>query len=345
MDGDSIAAFWDPVIKAGKETAMIHAGLELQVWAKIAAGYRTAHDLAGHEGWDPTGTRALLDALFATGLLEKDEAGYQLTPMAEQTLLPGSPAYEGNGLLLEWVGLGHSQLAQAIRTGKRPMISDLTSEGEAASWASFASTHGFRAPDLVVPQWFWSLVDSFWRAAGVEARDGLRVLDVGCGLGVISMAPARQNPGVHAALLDRQPELDLARAVAEKLNLSRQLTMLAGDMRVLDYGRSQFDVVLFSYSLMFFGPEDHVNLLRKAYDALVPDGTLVLSQYIADDARRKRKGALRNALWIYASTAQGDAYTASECKGFVEQAGFVNVIEKEIILDEEDAAFILGTKP
>jgi ubiquinone/menaquinone biosynthesis C-methylase UbiE len=345
MDGDSIAAFWDPVIKAGKETAMIHAGLELQVWAKIAAGYRTAHDLAGHEGWDPTGTRALLDALFATGLLEKDEAGYQLTPMAEQTLLPGSPAYEGNGLLLEWVGLGHSQLAQAIRTGKRPMISDLTSEGEAASWASFASTHGFRAPDLVVPQWFWSLVDSFWRAAGVEARDGLRVLDVGCGPGVISMALARQNPGVHAALLDRQPELDLARRVAEKLNLSRQLTMLAGDMRVLDYGRSQFDVVLFSYSLMFFGPEHHVNLLRKAYDALVPDGTLVLSQYIADDARRKRKGALRNALWIYASTAHGDAYTASECKGFVEQAGFVNVIEKEIILDEEDAAFILGTKP
>jgi 2-polyprenyl-3-methyl-5-hydroxy-6-metoxy-1,4-benzoquinol methylase len=345
MDADSIATFWDPIIKAGKETAMIHAGLELQVWAKIAAGYRAAHDLAGHEGWDPTGTRALLDALFAMDLLEKDEAGYQLTPMAEQTLVPGSPAYEGNGLLLEWVGLGHSQLAQAIRTGKRPTISDLTSEGEAASWASFASTHGFRAPDLVVPQWFWSLVDSFWRAAGIEARDGLRVLDVGCGPGVISMALARQNPGVHAALLDRQPELDLARAVAAKLNLSRQLTMLAGDMRALDYGRSQFDVVLFSYSLMFFGSEEHVNLLRKAHDALVPGGTLVLSQYIADDARRKRKGALRNALWIYASTAQGDAYTTSECKGFVERAGFVNVIEKEIILDEEDAAFILGTKP
>jgi cyclopropane fatty-acyl-phospholipid synthase-like methyltransferase len=159
------------------------------------------------------------------------------------------------------------------------------------------------------------------------------------------MALARQNPGVHATLLDRQPELDLACAVAEKLSLSQQLTMLTGDMRVLDYGKSHFDVVLFSYSLMFFGPEDHVNLLRKAYDALVLGGTLVLSQYIADDARRKRKGALRNALWIYASTAQGDAYTTSECKGFVEQAGFVNMIEKEFTLGEEDAAFILGTKP
>jgi SAM-dependent methyltransferase len=345
MDADSIAAFWDPIIKAGKETAMIHAGLELQIWAKVAAGHHTAHDLAKHENWDPTGTRALLDALFAIGLLEKDEAGYQLAPIAEQTLLPGSPAYEGNGVLMEWAGLGNSPLAQAIRTGKRPVITDLTSEGEAASWASFASTHGFRAPDLVVPQWFWSLVDSFWHAAGIEAHDGLRVLDIGCGPGVISMALARQNPGVHATLLDRTPALDLARAVAEKLNLRRQLTMLPGDMRALDYGRSQFDVALFSYCLMFFSPEEHVNLLHKAYNALAPGGTLVLSQYIADDARRKRKNALRNALWIYASSAQGDAYTTSQCKGFVERAGFVNVIEKEFILDEEEAALILGTKP
>jgi len=64
LDADSIAAFWDPITKAGNKTAMIHAGLELQVWAKIAAGYHTANVLAGHEGWDPTGTRALLDALL-----------------------------------------------------------------------------------------------------------------------------------------------------------------------------------------------------------------------------------------------------------------------------------------
>lgn len=345
MDADSIAAFWDPITKAGTKTAMIHAGLELQVWAKIAAGYRTAHDLARHEGWDPTGTRALLDALFAIGLLEKDEAGYLLPPIAEQTLLPGSSAYEGGALLLEWVTLGHSQLAQAIRTGKRPVISDLTSEGEAVSWASFSATHGFRAPDLIVPQWFWSLVDSFWDATGIRARDGLRVLDVGSGPGVVSMALARQNPGVQVTLLDRQPGLDLARAVAEKLGLSQQLTMLAGDMRALDYGRNQFDVVLFSYCLMFFSPNDHINLLRKAHAALVSGGTLVLSQYIADNARRKRKGALRNALWIYASTAQGDAYTTSECLDFVEQAGFVNAIEKEWLVDEEVHAFIVATKP
>jgi ubiquinone/menaquinone biosynthesis C-methylase UbiE len=337
--------FWNPISKAGKKTAMIHAGLELRVWEKIAAGYRTAQDLAQHEGWDPTGTRALLDALFAIDLLDKDATGYHLVPIAEQTLLPASPDYQGSDLLMDWAALGHSQLADAIRTGKRPLIADVGGESQAAAWATLSGTHGFYAPDLVVPQWYWSRVDSLWCAAGIEARDGLRVLDVGSGPGVVSMALARQHRGVHATLMDRQPELDLARAVAEKQGLSHQLTMIPGDMRTLDYGRNQFDVVLFAYSLMFFGTEEHVNLLRKAQAALVPGGTLILSQFIADDARRTRKGALINALWIYASTAQGDAYTTSECVSFLEEAGFVNAVERELTENEAVTVLIRAIKP
>src|SRR5574341_1045562 len=91
----SYRAFWDPVIRAGLMTAMIHAGLELQVWAKIAAGNRTVDDLVGHEHWDVTGTRTLLDALVAIDLLDKDEQGYRLVPRAEQTLLPDKADYWG----------------------------------------------------------------------------------------------------------------------------------------------------------------------------------------------------------------------------------------------------------
>ena len=39
-------AFWEPITSAGKKTAVIHAGLELRVWEKIAAGHHTANDLA-----------------------------------------------------------------------------------------------------------------------------------------------------------------------------------------------------------------------------------------------------------------------------------------------------------
>jgi len=336
----SSKAFWDPIIRAGSKTAMIHAGLELQVWAKIAAGYRTAKDLAQHEGWDLTGTRALLDALVAIDLLDKGERGYRLVSRAEQTLLPDEPDYWGLEVLNNWGVLGHSQLAVAIRTGKRPLIEDVAGEAWAAGWAT---EHRVESPDLVVPESKWAKVASLLSAAGIEARDGLRVLDVACGLGVISLALAQQHRGVHARLMDRPPTLDLARALAAKLGLSEQITMIPGDMLTLEYGRNQFDVVWFGYSLMFFGPEDTVTLLRKAHAALVSGGTLVINQYIADDARRKRKEALINALWLYASTAQGDAYTTSECQSFLEQAGFVNPVEREMTEIEE--VLIRATRP
>ena len=39
----------------------LRAALELQLWEKIAAGEETAEKMADQEGWDPTGTRVLLD--------------------------------------------------------------------------------------------------------------------------------------------------------------------------------------------------------------------------------------------------------------------------------------------
>lgn len=94
---------------------------------------------------------------------------------------------------------------------------------------------------------------------------------------------------------------------------------------------------------LFFGPDVTVELLRKAYDALVPGGTVVINQYIADDGRRRRREALVQALWLYASTVQGDAYTTSECRGFLERAGFVDPVERELTGVED--VLVRATKP
>ncbi len=335
MDAEWMEAFWESISRAGEKTALIHAGLELQIWAKIAAGYRTVNDFVEHDGWDLTGVRILLDGLYAIDLLEKSAAGYHLVPIAEQTLLPASSDYQAGDLLMEWAALGHSQLANTIRTGIRPLIEDVSSDRQAAAWATLPGTVGFHAPDLIVPQSYWLRADSLWRAAGIEARDGLRILDVGSGPGVLSMALARQHPGVIVTQLDRQPELNLAHGIAEKQGLNEQLRLIPGDMRALDYGKNQFDVVLFGSCLMFFSPEENVSMLRKAYSALVNGGVVVITQYITDEARIKSREALINAVWIYASTAHGDAYTISECQSFLENAGFTNVTEKELSAAEK----------
>ncbi len=169
------------------------------------------------------------------------------------------------------------------------------------------------------------------------------MLDMGCGLGLISLALAKRDRGVRATLMDRQPSLDLARALAQKLSLNEQVTMIPGDMLRVDFGKNQFDVVWFGYSLMFFGPQDTVRLLRKAYAALASGGVVVINQYITDDARVRRKEALIAALWLWASTAHGDAYTTSECQRFLEHAGFENPEESEMAEIEE--VLMRATRP
>jgi hypothetical protein len=81
---------------------ILRAGLDLQVWASIAAGQRTAAAIAAATSVDETGLRQLLDALTVMKLLGKDDAGYRLPSFAEHYLLPGSPTYLG-GFVLEWL--------------------------------------------------------------------------------------------------------------------------------------------------------------------------------------------------------------------------------------------------
>jgi hypothetical protein len=56
----------------GYQLALVKAGFELQVWAKIAAGRQTAQEMSQAEGWDATGTRMLLDTFVGMGFLGKD---------------------------------------------------------------------------------------------------------------------------------------------------------------------------------------------------------------------------------------------------------------------------------
>jgi hypothetical protein len=178
------------------KAALIKAGLELEVWAKVAAGQRTAHDMAQNEGWDPTGTRMLLDAFCGMGLMGKDKDGYHLVPVAELYLLPDKPTYIGQAVLADLAWEGRGQLADALRSGKRPVISGLTSEEKAFVWS------GWYAGRRVAPERGLEDFDGLWQALNIEASEGLRVLDAACGTGIKTLALARHHPGVHVTLLD-----------------------------------------------------------------------------------------------------------------------------------------------
>jgi 2-polyprenyl-3-methyl-5-hydroxy-6-metoxy-1,4-benzoquinol methylase len=305
----------------GYQLALVKAGFELQVWARVAAGQRTAREISASDGWDVTGARMLLDAFCAMGLLDKDEAGYRLTAVAQTYLLPGKPTYIGDTFLFDLGWEQRGQLAEAIRSGRRPVIDGYTTAQKAAFWV------GYLAGRRVAPDRGMEDFDKLWQALGIEARDGLRVLDVACGSGIKSLALARQHPGVRVTLQDWPEVLEVAQEVAAKLALAGQVTTLPGDLQAVQYGHEQFDVIWFGNITHYYNPQDVVGLLCKAWEALVPSGTAVINAPLADEGRREREVPLLSAIEMFVCSAEGDVYSGAEYQRFLEQAGFVDTME------------------
>lgn len=305
----------------GYQLALLKAGFELQIWARVAAGRRTASEMSEAEGWDATGTRMLLDALCAMGLLGKDEAGYLLTPVAQTYLLPGKPTYIGDTFLFDLGWEQRGQLAEAIRSGRRPVIGGYTAAQKATFWV------GYFAGRRVAPERGLEDIDRLWKEVGIEARDGLRILDLACGLGIKSLSMARQHPGVRVTLQDWAQVVEAATEVAAKLGLGDQVTTLVGDLQAVDYGQDQFDVIWFGNITHYYSQKDVVELLRKAWQALVPGGTVVINAPVADEARCEREVPLLGAVEMFVCSAAGDVYTGAEYRSGLEAAGFADVTE------------------
>lgn len=147
------------------------------------------------------------------------------------------------------------------------------------------------------------------------------MLDVACGSASMTLALAKRNPGVSLTLNDWPPVVESALMVAEKLGIKQQVTSLPGDIRFVDFGRSQYDLIWIGDFLHFWGPEEVVSILKKLNQALVPGGVLVVKETVVDEGRREDFWLL-GALWLFGSSIEGNLYTPSEWLDFIVQAGF-----------------------
>jgi len=108
--------------------------------------------------------------------------------------------------------------------------------------------------------------------AGVAA--GQRLLDVGCGTGVVAITAARRGATVRG--LDLSPVLiERAREHAQLANLD--VDFVDGDAESLPYGDNEFDVVLSQFGHMF-APRPDV-AIGEMLRVLKPGGTIAFSTW------------------------------------------------------------------
>ncbi len=303
------------------KAAVLKAAIEVEIFTRIAEGHHTVPALARIGGLTERGTRVLLDSLCFLGLLTKQQNEYNLAPTAESFLVKGKPAYFGDAMLGDFTWDARGQLSKILRTGK-PIAPTAFSDAFEPMWASV------NAPYLVDWQRQLEYANALWERmddSGDQMKK-LRLLDIGGGSGLFSFALLKKHSSNRATMVDRPMVIAYTRQIAKEMDVEDQVTFVAQDPLNPEVKAQSFDLVVFNNVTQYLNTEQNVGLFRKAYEALVEGGRIVLHAPVADEDRKGPGEVPLMGVEMLFFSAEGDIYTYSEYRSMLETAGYFDIV-------------------
>lgn len=107
-----------------------------------------------------------------------------------------------------------------------------------------------------------------------------KIYDLGCSLGAVSLAVANNVENKILGFDISEPMIKEAQNLVAQAEKSGQISLFCEDITKISFEKSSFAAL--NLTLQFINPEERLSLLQKIYDALVPDGVLILSEKITD---------------------------------------------------------------
>ncbi len=289
------------------------SAIELGVFDALLNNRKSARQLAEELNTAPRATGILLDALAATGFLEKSNDLYIIREDLRKYVDPENPE-SARGMFEHMVHLWEqwSKLTSIARGEEKIESVSVVSQGR-KRLESF-----IKAMDVVARDRADNIVKI------VNASIATKLLDVGGASGTYTLAFLKANPKLHATLFDLPEVVEIARNRFKKTNYTNRITFVAGDF-YRDPLPSGHDLVFLSAIIHQNSPEENVELFRKANEALVPGGRIVIRDFIMDETRTNPPGGALFAVNMLVNTPGGDTYTFDEVRGGLEEAGFREV--------------------
>ena len=299
--------------------AVAHFGL----FRHLASGSVAPDALRAEVGLQPRAFQVLVTALRSMDALAVDADGrLATTPMSREHLVAGGPYFVGDYLSLAAASPSVLEFVERLRTN-RPRGS-----GDGDAGVGFIYREGIRsAMDAGegARHFTLSLAGRAKNVAPVLAEKmplagALKLVDVGGGTGVYSLAFLRKNPGLRAVVWDRPEVLRVAAEFAVESGVTDRLELLPGDM-FADPFPADADVVLVSNILHDWDEPEIRRLLARSAAAMRPGTRLLLHDVFLDD---DLGGPLAVAMYSVAlfNVTEGRAYSAAEYRRWLGEAGF-----------------------
>lgn len=289
-------------------------GAELDLFTKLSRNPSTANQLSADNDFDLRGITIILDALTSMELLVKDSNGaYSVEPDvakalsadSEETVLP-MVLHRGR-MWKSW-----SCLTEITQSGRQCAAIDFQERSDEDMEAFIAAMHiaGSKMAHKVAEQ--------------VDAGRFRKMLDVGGGSGIYSIAFLHKNPELKATLFDLPKVTQIAGRRFHEAGVSNRTELAPGDYRDDSFPKG-FDLVLFSAIIHINSREMNTQLYKKAYDSLLPGGSLIIRDFIMDESRTSPPGGALFAVNMLAATENGNCYTETEVQDDLKTAGFSDI--------------------
>ena len=311
-------AIWDIWLSANYFPAMAAAD-EVGLFKLLCADRSTTERLAAQLALDARALGILLGLLGGLGLAERREGLWQATVVTRTYLDPDGPFFWGSMLSAfkernPLCGRVIAALQQGGDStgGLRP--SDAWERGQlepemARHIAGFMHAH--------------SLAASIGAARGGNFQGVTRLLDVGGGSGVFSVAIARHWPQLRATVMDLAAMCAAAQPYIDQGGCDGRVDTLAVDM-FREPWPTGYDGLFFSNIYHDWDDTTCAQLSRNAFDVLPAGGRIYLHEMLMNDNGDGPTTTASFSVLMLLGT-RGRQYTLAELRGFLEGAGFENI--------------------
>ncbi len=312
---------------------IIEAALRNGLLDALESAPKNAQELAGATGTSERGVTAVMDALAGFGLAARDREGrYVLTAESETFLLSSRPGFLGSffthasrDLIPAWLSL-----AESVRTGEPVRRVNTQAEG-----AEFFQ--GF--VEALFPLGYPGALAAAKSLAFPEDQP-LHLLDIAAGSGVWGIGFAQTYPRARVTAVDWDAVIPVTQKVVARHGLSSRYQYIAGDILEVDFG-SGYDVATLGQILHSEGDQRSQELLHRVFRALKPGGSIVIAEFLIDEARTGPPNALVFSVNMLINTKVGRAYTFVEIAGWLQAAGFRDAR----VLQNQFPSLVVATKP
>lgn len=306
------------------------AGMQLDLFTPLKDGPMSAEQIAKALSVRPDKLKPLLYALVAAGLLAVKDDRFSNTPEADHFLVRGRPTYRGGmheRLSRAWGAL--LKTAQTLRTGSPQAEIDFSAMPKDELESYYRGIHGEAVAagrDLVARYDF-----SSYRS----------LLDVAGGSGGLAIAVAEACPHLRATVVDLPTVTPITQRYVKEAGAADRVQVMTADV-VNERLTGSFDAAVLRNFILALSPQQGRRALKNISRVIEADGVIYILGAILDDSRLSPPEMVVANLNLLNVYDEGQAYTESEYREWLAEAGFVDF--KRVILPNK-TSIVTARKP